>query len=659
MKNRWNQQDASRLTDPDPVGLRVYSSRLLGADSDLVLHGGGNTSAKGMLTDVFGNPIEVLFIKGSGWDLRTIEASGFPPTRLAYLRQLAQLPKLDDSEMMRQLRFALLDPGGPTPSVEAILHALIPHRFVDHSHADAVVTLSNTPHGEEILRELYGDEVLILPYIMPGFDLARQVRDATAEVDWSGLRGMVLMHHGLFTFDDQAKTSYDTMIELVTRAEDCLAADSISVLARADTELTAGDRDYLSLLRKLAGTRFGGPVLVRCDLSGPAAGFAALENAVELAQRGPLTPDHTIHVKPFAAALDSDPASELETFVSEYREYFRQHAGPDHQMLDVMPRYGVWRNRGLVYLAPDNKRLGIVADIASHTVKAIQQAENLGGWTVLSRESLFEVEYWELEQAKLKSPGQRPLMQGKVALVSGAASGIGKACLEKLLEQGAVVVGLDIDDMNLSASACGSVLALRCDVTKTSEIQEALCQAVQHFGGLDLLVSNAGCFPPSALIAELPDSSWEQSVEVNMSAHMRLLRACIPLLRNGFDPAVVMIGSKNVPAPGPGAAAYSVAKAGLNQLARVAALELGEFGIRVNSLHPNAIYDTAIWTDEVLAQRAAHYRMSVAEYRTANLLRTELSSADVARAVVSLLGPAFSKTTGAQIAIDGGNARIV
>ncbi|MCY4356791.1 MAG: bifunctional aldolase/short-chain dehydrogenase [Gammaproteobacteria bacterium] len=659
MRNRWNQQEAARLDDSDTVGQRVYSSRLLGADSDLVLHGGGNTSVKGTLTDVFGETVEVLFIKGSGWDLRTIEASGFPATRLPHLRQLAQLPCLNDTEMMRQLRLALLDPGGPTPSVEAILHALIPHRFVDHSHADAVVTLSNTPEGEQILHELYGDEILILPYLMPGFLLARQVAAATEGADWSRLRGIVLMHHGIFTFHDQAKTSYDTMIELVTRAEDFIKSKGATSLARSSTSLSQSDLRYLSLLRKQAGVCYGGPVLIRCNLSESAAGFATLDNAEALVQRGPLTPDHTIHAKAFAAVFDDDPVSELETFTAEYEHYFRQHAGPEHQRLDAMPRWGIWRRRGLICLAPNNKRLGIVADISRHTIKAIQQAENLGGWTTLSRKSLFEVEYWELEQAKLKSSNPPETMQGKVALVSGAASGIGKACMEALVQQGAVVVALDTSEIDLSPNINDSVLAQQCDVTCSSQIDKALSQAVQHFGGLDLLVSNAGCFPPSALIAELPDDSWEQSVEVNMSAHMRLLRACIPLLQNGFDPAVVIIGSKNVPAPGPGAAAYSVAKAGLNQLARIAALELGGYGIRVNTVHPDAIYDTALWTQELLAERAAHYGMSPAEYRSANLLGAELNSSDVASVVVNLLGPAFSKTTGAQIAIDGGNERVV
>lgn len=659
MKNRWNTDTAASISPDDVVGLRVYSSNLLGEESDLVLHGGGNTSVKGTEKDVFGNSIDVLYVKGSGWDLRTIEAPGFPPTKLDYLTQLGSLDALTDSEMMRQLRLALLNPSAPTPSVEAILHALIPHKFVDHSHADAVVTLSNTPDGEALLKGIYGDDVLILPYIMPGFILAQQVAAATADIDWNSLRGIVLLHHGIFTFHDDAKTSYDTMIELVSRAEDYLAQNAGDLALKTEEPTKSIDLHYLVQLRKHAGEQFGGPVLVRVDAGLEAAGFANRENAHELIQRGPLTPDHTIHAKPFGAAFEEHPEQDIDHFVALYKDYFNQYSSAHHQLLDTMPRYGVWRNRGLIYLAANPKRLQIVADITAHTVKSIQQAEAIGGWQALPRNDLFEVEYWELEQAKLKSSGTRQEFEGKVAVVTGAASGIGHACVSALVSRGAVVVALDIAEVEVPQVIADSVLAIECDVTQPEQINDALSEAVVAFGGVDLLVSNAGNFPKSSTIENLDDAVWQQSIELNMNSHMKLFRACIPFMKYGFDPAAVIVGSKNVPAPGPGAAAYSVAKAGLNQLARVAALELGEFGIRVNSVHPNAIYDTALWSDEILQQRANHYGQSVEEYKSSNVLGTELHSKDVAESVVALLSQAFAKTTGAQVAIDGGNERVI
>lgn len=622
-----------------------------------MLHGGGNTSMKGDVKNVFDQVEKALFVKGSGWDLSSIEAEGFPAVGFEQLLKLAQLPGLSDSEMMRQLRLGLFDPSAPTPSVEAILHALIPFKYVDHSHADAVVTISNSPDGDKLLHQLYGDEVLILPYIMPGFILARQVADTTRHVDWNKLRGIVLLHHGLFTFADDPQQSYDTMIELVDAAEGLL--DQRCPHSQAFASCTPDAEDYLCLaeLRRAAGELYGFPVLLHLDHSPEAAGFANLTDAGALLRRGPLTPDHSIHVKAFGAELGDEPLTGLASFAERYREYFRDHAVDGQQCLDLMPRYAVWQQRGMVYFAPNAKRLRIVRDITRHTLRAIQQAEALGGWEALSRPELFAVEYWELEQAKLRKSGERPELEGRVALVTGAAAGIGRACMERLLDLGAAVIALDSNtDFASDHPAC---LAVNCDVIDAAAVQSALMSGLVLFGGVDMVISNAGSFPVSAPIESVHDADWEQSLAVNLSAPMALLRACIPFLKQGFDPAVVMVGSKNVPAPGPGAAAYSVAKAGQTQLARVAALELGKHGIRVNTVHPNAVYDTALWSEERLAERAAHYGLSVEDYRSNNVLHREIVAADVARVIVHLAGPDFIHTTGAQIPVDGGNERVI
>ncbi len=661
MKNRWIETEAiAHATKDENLGLRVYSSQLLGQDADLVLHGGGNTSVKGDLQNVFGDSEPVLLVKGSGWDLRSIEAAGFPAVKMDYLLRLGELDRLSDSEMMRQLRLALLDPTAPTPSVEAILHALIPHKYVDHSHADAVVAISNSPDGAALLADIYGDEVLILPYMMPGFILAQQVAEATASVEWESLRGIVLLHHGIFTFDEDAKTSYDNMIDLVSKAEDFLQSKTAGRgLAIASYQPTEQDCLQLSRLRLAAADIMGKPVLVRLETNELAAGFAALENCPEIATRGPLTPDHTIHAKAFAAIFEDDPIPGLQQFQSDYTDYFNKHRADYHQCLDCMPRYGVWRNKGMVYLAANQKRLQIVQDISQHTIKAIQLAESLGGWQTLPSQDLFDVEYWELEQAKLKSSATAAEFEAKVAVVSGAASGIGQACVQELIGKGAVVLALDIAEGFAEQFSSSQVMSVHCDVTDKMAIESALTQAVLEFGGIDIVVSNAGSFPASQNIEDIDDQSWEKSLQLNLSSHMKLLRATLPYLNNGIDPAVVIIASKNVPAPGPGASAYSVAKAGLTQMARVAALELGAQGIRVNVLHPNAVYDTGIWTDEVLASRAQHYGLTVEQYKTANVLKTEVAAADVARAVAIFAGNSLAKTTGAQLPIDGGNERVI
>lgn len=660
MLSLWDDQEAAQFAQDSRLGLRVYSSQLLGRDADLVLHGGGNTSVKGRQGNVFGQEEDVLFVKGSGWDLQSIAAGGFAPVRLDYLKALAALPALSDTDMMRELRLALLDPAAPTPSVEAILHALVPTRYVDHTHADAVVAISNSPGGEQALRTLYGDEVLVLPYVMPGFILAQQVHQATQGVDWSRLQGIVLLHHGIITFHDDCRTSYERMIALVSKAEEYLrqsGAWDAPVLATADAD--AADYLHLAVLRQAASRQMGFPVLAQWDRTGEAVGYAQRQDVAAIAARGPLTPDHSIHTKPHAAIFESDPRAGLAQFAADYQARFTRHAQPHHTCLDTVARVGVWRGKGMVYLAQDSKRLGVVKDISRHTVRAIQWGEALGGWTALPAQDLFDLEYWELEQAKLKRGPVRAEFEGRVALVTGAASGIGKACVEAFVARGAAVIALDISPAIASQWSTAQVLGLSCDVTSVEQIQAAVQAGVAHFGGIDVLVSNAGSFPPSAPVSAMQDEVWNASLALNLTAHMAMLRACIPFLALGQQSGVIFIGSKNVPAPGPGASAYSVAKAGLAQLARVAALELGSKGIRVNTLHPNAVFDTGIWTEDVLAARAQSYQMSVEDYKRNNVLGCTVESRDVARLAVLMAGEGFAKTTGAQVPVDGGNERVI
>ncbi|MEO1088553.1 MAG: SDR family NAD(P)-dependent oxidoreductase, partial [Acidobacteriota bacterium] len=367
-------------------------------------------------------------------------------------------------------------------------------------------------------------------------------------------------------------------------------------------------------IRREAGRLAGGPLLMRLDDSGAARGFASRPDVGELASRGPLTPDHVIRTKRVAAVLGERPGDDLEAFADAYRSYVEAHSGPEHQPLDPAPRWAVLRGSGTLAFGRTPKELGIIGDIVEHTCRAIQWAEHLSAWRALPPKDIFDVEYWELEQAKLKKGGAAPALRGKVALITGAASGIGRATADALADLGAAVIGLDLDDAVLSLTDGGLRLGVKVDVTDNAALDDAVRRIATTFGGLDLVVLNAGVFPPSQKLETLCDDHWRRSLDVNVTAHRRVLRSTIPLLRQGFDPSVVLIASKNVAAPGPGAAAYSAAKDAATQLARVAALELAGDGVRVNVLHPDAVFDTALWTDEVLAQRAAHYGLTVEAY---------------------------------------------
>jgi len=653
----WNDADA-RSCDGE-LGQRVYSSRLLGRDPCLVLHGGGNTSVKLDEPNLFGENETLLYVKGSGADLEHIDAGGFAPVRLAPLLRLATLPALSDPEMVNQLRTYTTRADAPAPSVETLLHAVLPHRYVDHTHADAVLAVMNSRDGATRLKEIYGDSVVVIPYVMPGFDLARLVAERYPAESHAKTIGMILLNHGVFSFGQSARESYERMIDLVTRAEDYLARHNAWTIALP--ALTPGPvplRHDLAKLRQQISRIAGYPLICTAHTDSRSLAFVRRDDLVRLTQQGPVTPDHVIRTRR-VPMLGRD----VQVYADDYRQAFEAYhptARTPIVMLDPAPRVVLDLQLGVCTLGRSARDAAIVHDIYSHTMDIQMRAARLGGYQALPPKDLFDMEYWDLEQAKLKKSGPPRLFAGEVALVTGAASGIGKACVDALLARGAAVIGLDLDPGITQAYRRPDFVGVQCDVTDTPRLVQAIEHGVRAFGGLDMLVLNAGLFPPGTRIESLATDDWHKVMHVNLDANLSLLREAHALLKlapNGGR--VVAIGSKNVSAPGPGAAAYSASKAALQQLLRVAALEWAGDGIRLNTLHPDAVFDTALWTEEVLAARAAHYGMSVEQYKRKNLLRTEITSRDVAELAAELCGPLFAKTTGAQIPVDGGNDRVI
>jgi len=656
MRSAWRDEEAKQFRGD--LGLRVYTSRLLGRDKSLVLHGGGNTSVKIREKNLFGEEETILYVKGSGWDLETIEAQGFSPVRLAHVLRLAELPSLSDPEMVNQLVTHMLKASAPAPSIETILHGLMPQKFVDHTHADAVLSVTNTRDGEKRIREIYGKRCVVIPYLIPGFDLAQFCAKEFRAQGTPDTVGMVLLNHGIFSFGETAREAYERMIELVTLAEKYLESKHAWSVGLKNTASGAVDANAQAALRRKLSDTAGSPLILKTVTNERTLGFARHPDAARISQQGPATPDHVIRTKR-TPMLGTD----VDRYVAEYGRYFGEHAPKAKEpktILDPAPRVVLDPAFGLAAAGRTAKDAAIVDEIYDHTIDVILRSESLGGFRALDPKDIFDVEYWDLEQAKLKKGGKPPAFAGEVALVTGAASGIGKAAVAAFLARGAAVVGLDLDAAIESLHSRPDFLGLRCDLTDEPGVRTALDQAVLAFGGVDMLVLNAGIFPASRKIADLPAQEWRKSMDVNLDANLLLMQACHPLLtlapRGG---RVVVIGSKNVPAPGPGASAYSAAKAALNQLVRIAALEWGADGIRINTLHPNAVFDTGLWTEEVLAQRAKSYGMTVERYKTNNVLRTEVGSRDVAELAAEMCGALFAKTTGAQVPVDGGNERVI
>lgn len=657
MKSLWSDSDARKFKGD--LGKRVYTSRLLGADPALVLHGGGNTSVKITEKDFFGESTEILYVKGSGWDLGTIEDAGFAPVRMETLLKMAELKELSDADMVTHQRAAMLNPNAPTPSIEAIVHAVIPIKFVDHTHSDAVVALTNNKEGAKLIESTYGDRMIVIPYVMPGFELALAVHKAIQKAgDLSKIDGMILMNHGIFTWGDDAKSAYELMIKHVSAAEKVIKKASSGRPPKAKPQ---EDLAGLAAIRAKVSEMRGAPVYVHLDQSPEAIGFSNLKNVAKIATRGPLTPDHVIRTKRVPVVFAADLEKSLDQFADNYEAYFKKHTDGNLTMLDPAPRWGIWPGHGILSFGVTEKETGIIADIVSHTWPTIATVENaFGGWKALPADKIFAIEYWELEQAKLKkSGGAAPIHQGKVALVTGSAAGIGFACAASLAEQGAKVIGLDLNPDIVDEMAKIGGIGKIVNLTDDKKVIEAVESAVRDFGGIDIVVSNAGIFTAGAYLEDLEARNWDLSIAVNLTSHQKLLKYTIPYLHKGKDPAVVLVGSRNVNAPGAGAASYSCAKAGLTQLCRVAALELAPKGVRCNIIHPDAVFDTKLWTKENLERSAERYNMTVEEYKTRNLLKTEIKSKNIGDMVAAMASPLFGKTTGAQVPVDGGNDRVI
>lgn len=689
MQSRWSGADAAECVEcyreaGEDLALRVYSSRLIGQEPDLVLHGGGNTSVKSKTRDLFGEEMTVLHVKGSGWNLDTIEPPGLPALRLLELQRLRGLDELDDERMVRELRRSLLDPGAPNPSVETLLHAFLCHKFVDHSHADAILALTNQPDGEKRIHELFGDRVAWAPYVMPGFPLAKQVAEiveASPAAD-----AIVLEKHGLVTFADEARQSYERHVEIVETAERMIAAeiegrrllDARPVVSMREAgEIAPLVRGALAVPTQDPDRPYQRWILEHRD-STEIAHFAAADAAPMLAESPPITPDHVIRTKGPYLYLEEPAYSDLDTLAAQlavgveayrqaYRAYFERNVearGIERTMLDPTPRVVVLPGLGLFAAGATRKEARIAADIAEHNIKTKLWASMIGQYAGLPESDLFDMEYWSLEQAKL---GRRTpdLLEGQVALITGGAGAIGEGIAKAVLAAGGAVMLTDIDPERLSAVA-DRLSSDRCetfeaDVSDARELQAAFRQTALSFGGVDLVVANAGVAVAGRL-EELEVEEFQRAVDVNLGGTFLTVGEALRQLRiQGTGGNIIVLSSKNVFAPGESFGAYSASKAGAHQLGRVAALEGAAFGVRVNMINADAVFGfkenpSGLWK-EVGAGRAAARGLPEQEleafYRNRNLLKVRITAEHVGNAVVFFASQA-TPTTGAALPIDGG-----
>jgi rhamnose utilization protein RhaD (predicted bifunctional aldolase and dehydrogenase)/NAD(P)-dependent dehydrogenase (short-subunit alcohol dehydrogenase family) len=678
MRSRWVEADAvefvARAAEAGvatDLALRVYSTRLLGTDPKLVLHGGGNTSLKTREPDLSGTQIETLRIKASGAAMATIQPAGLPAVRLAPLRALRTLETIADERLVAFERANLIDPTAPNPSVEIMLHAFLPQTFIDHTHARAVLSIADQPDGEAKCADAFGERLAFVPYLMPGFGLAKKAIEVFERSRPS--MGLVLGKHGIVTFGDDAREAYERMIEIVSVAEDFIARNSkprvvVTTWREAETVAAVAPivRGACSQKDEMVEGAFRRLVL---DFRGGETILSALQSDLSaLSQGGVVTPDHVIRTKsrplvlphPSVGTLDDFSRAARESaaaFAADYHDYFTRHnkrAGGGKHALDSLPRVVLVPGLGLFGLGHTKRDAVIAADIAEEWIAAVSDAERIGRFESIAEAEIFDCEYWPLEQAKLGARITPPLA-GSIVAVTGAAGAIGTATARAFAAAGAEVALLDV---NLAAArehakhVGGSPLALACDVTDRGSVETAFRELAAHFGGLDIVVSNAGA-AWQGRIGEVGEDILRKSFELNFYGHQRVAQAAVAIMRaQGIGGCLLFNVSKQAINPGPNFGPYGIPKAALLALMRQYALDYGADGIRANAVNADRIR-SGLLTEEVIASRAKARGLSEKDYMSGNLLGREVTPEDVAAAFVHQA--LALKTTADVTTVDGGN----
>ena len=678
MRNRYSDGDASAMVRHyaaqgvnEDVALRVYTSRLLGAEPALVQHGGGNTSVKTAVRDAIGEEAAVICVKGSGWDLERIEPAGLPAVRLEPLRRLAALDALRDEDMVNLQRANLLDQSSPTPSVETLLHAFLPHKFIDHTHSSAVLALVDRPDAEKVCRDVYGDRVAVIPYVMPGFALSKLARGAHAA--HPKCEGLVLLKHGIFSFGQTAREAYERMIALVTLAEERLAREKpVRFVAVKLPERPAGLAAVAPIVRGAVAvpvdsnegqwTRF----VLEHRASDRILEFVNGREVARYSRGGVATPDHVIRTKPWPVILPAPEAGKLDAFAAaareavanyqaRYRAYFERHnaaADPKKKALDPLPRVVLVPGVGLFGLGASSHAVKVAADIAETWVDVVTAAEAGAGFESIPEGDLFEMEYWSLEQAKLGKSSETPL-QRQVVAVTGGGGTIGTAVAAAFRRQGAEVALLDVNAGAATAAAkeLGG-LGLGCDVTDRASVDAAFSAIARAFGGVDIVVSNAGA-AWQGRIGEVADDVLRRSFELNFFAHQSVAQAAVRIFTaQGSGGALLFNVSKQAVNPGPDFGPYGLPKAATLALMRQYAVDYGVEGITSNAVNADRIR-SGLLTGDMIESRSKARGVSEQHYMAGNLLGREVHAEDVADAFVSLA--LARKTTGAVLTVDGGN----
>ena len=640
---------------------RVYTSRLLGQNSNLVLHGGGNTSVKSQTRDVDGILHNIIYVKGSGSDLATIKAADFPAVKLKPLLNILKKRQLSDEQMVGFLRKNLINIKSSNPSVETLVHALIKEKFVDHTHATPILEITNRKDGMALCKKIFADEVLIIPYTMPGFILAKKVSEIYKYNP--RLKGLILYKHGIFTFGETGEESYNRMISLVSKAERFLKSESLRKLKSIPISKRHVKPEAISpIIRGLVSSKYN--YIVNFRTGKDILEVINSQNAKKILSKGVVTPDHVLRIKPKILVVNIDDCKNhdhlkrklsisIKNFIVNYKIYFNKFNKPklNNIMLDPIPQIIAIQNVGLFCVGQNKTSAIINGDIAETSIKTIGSLEKRSSFYGISMKDIFDVEYWSLEQAKLKK--QLDPMNGKVTVITGGMGTIGLAVAKKFREKGSEVILLDINTNQIKNNKLSkNFKLLQCDVTKRTEFKKALSHICLEFGGIDYVVSNAGSAVQNE-IAEISDKKLKNSFEINFFAHQIVASESVKIMKKQNIGGCLLFNiSKQSINPGKNFGAYGTSKAALLALCRQYALEYGNIGIRSNGINADRI-QSGLLTKAVISGRAKARSISPNEYLSSNLLSKQVLAEDVAQAFYNL--STAEKTTAAVLTVDGGN----
>jgi rhamnose utilization protein RhaD (predicted bifunctional aldolase and dehydrogenase)/NAD(P)-dependent dehydrogenase (short-subunit alcohol dehydrogenase family) len=671
LKNTWSNIEANKYTKKyaklghsKDLALRVYTTRLLGRNSKLVLHGGGNTSVKTTIKDIDGKNYDVLCVKGSGWDMAEIEPAGLPAVKLQPLLALKNKKHLSDEDMVAYQKRNLIDIKSPNPSVETFLHAFLPFKFVDHTHSDAIMNITNRPNGLKFCKKIFGKKVSIVPYVMPGFGLAKKINEIYLKNP--KINCLILLNHGIFTFADNAKEAYDLMIKYVSQAEKAikkLKVKKIKQINNYSTKFTISDA--APIIRGLLSENKDQKFILNYRLNKNLKYFINGKNIRNYSTKGTATPDHVIRVKPFPLIITPKKNSTIEDFKitakkafnkyrTKYIKYFNVNKNKVKEkkvMLDTSPRVILVQNIGLFSVGDTLKTAKIAGDLTETNARVISSVEETSKYKFIPEKDLFDVEYWSLEQAKIKKT--KKILQGNVVVITGSAGAIGSETCKLFKSYGAEIVLLDYNLQKIKEMQSKMTdLCIHCDVTNKNSVKKAFKIICEKYGGIDILISNAGT-AISGSIAEVNDKILRQSFEENFFSHQNCASEAIKIMKKQNTNGCLLFNiSKQSVNPGKNFGPYGLPKSALLSLCKQYAVDYGSFGIRSNGVNADRIR-SGLLNDKMIKNRAKAREVTTDDYMKGNLLLNEVKAEDVARAFFHLA--VSKKTTGAILTVDGGN----